>query len=151
MYFFCLQVDGPIKGAGRGALKSTNDDMHLLVTDNFFVNWCSSVAIILFHSKAPSLQQVYLSWRTNRSARAERNKEWWIPHELIDNFTFVWEHLPHTGNGPVNDKLRRHIRSEYLVTKTCLYRHWLLTKKATLLIQPLQWKAFPQNIQISEV
>ena len=28
MFFFCLQVDGPIEGAGQGALKSTNDDMH---------------------------------------------------------------------------------------------------------------------------
>ena len=29
-------------------------------------------------------------------------------------------------------------RSEYLVTKTCLYRHCLLTKIATFLIQQLQ-------------
>ena len=35
MFFFCLQVDGPIEGAGQGALKSTNDDMHFLVTDHF--------------------------------------------------------------------------------------------------------------------
>ena len=35
---FSLQVDGPIKVVGQGALKSTNDDMHFLVTDHISAN-----------------------------------------------------------------------------------------------------------------
>ena len=35
---FLFQVNGPIKGAGQGALKSTNDDIHFLVIDHISAN-----------------------------------------------------------------------------------------------------------------